>query len=63
MDKWHFPMIQFSYKSETVGNLVKNPEDRSVAVKNLIEKLGGNYLHSIIHMVIMTGFLTSSIHA
>jgi len=34
-------MIQFSYKSETVGNLVKNPEDRSVAVRNLVEKLGG----------------------
>jgi len=34
-------MIQFSYKSETVGNLIKNPEDRSVAVKQLIEKLGG----------------------
>jgi uncharacterized protein with GYD domain len=34
-------MIQFSYKSETVGNLIKNPEDRSVAVRKLIEKLGG----------------------
>ena len=34
-------MIQFSYKSETVEKLIKNPEDRSVAVKNLIEKLGG----------------------
>ena len=37
-------MIQFSYKSETVGNLIKNPEDRSVVVKNLIEKLGGKML-------------------
>jgi len=37
-------MIQFSYKSETVGNLIKNPEDRSVAVKQLIEKLGGKML-------------------
>jgi len=37
-------MIQFSYKSETVGNLIKNPEDRSVAVRNLIEKLGGKML-------------------
>jgi uncharacterized protein with GYD domain len=37
-------MIQFSYKSETVGKLVKNPEDRSVAVRNLIEKLGGKML-------------------
>jgi uncharacterized protein with GYD domain len=37
-------MIQFSYKSATVGNLVKNPEDRSVAIKNLIEKLGGKLL-------------------
>jgi uncharacterized protein with GYD domain len=37
-------MIQFSYKSETVGNLVKNPEDRSLAVKKLIEKLGGKQI-------------------
>lgn len=34
-------MIQFSYKSETVSKLVKNPEDRSIAVRNLIENLGG----------------------
>ena len=34
-------MIQFSYKPETLGKLVKNPEDRSLAVKQLIEKLGG----------------------
>lgn len=37
-------MIQFSYKSEVVGKLIKNPEDRSVAVRNLIEKLGGKML-------------------
>ena len=37
-------MIQFAYKSETVGKLIKNPEHRSVAVKNLIEKLGGKML-------------------
>ena len=37
-------MIQFTYKSETVGNLVKSPEDRSVAVRNLVEKLGGKLL-------------------
>ena len=37
-------MIQFSYKPETVGKLIKNPEDRSIAVKNLIEKLGGKML-------------------
>jgi uncharacterized protein with GYD domain len=37
-------MIQFAYKSDTVGNLVKNPEDRSVAVRNLVEKLGGKLL-------------------
>ncbi len=44
VNKMTLSMIQFSYKSETVGNLVKNPEDRSVAVKNLIEKLGGKLL-------------------
>jgi uncharacterized protein with GYD domain len=37
-------MIQFSYKSETVGNLIKNPEDRTIAVRQLIEKLGGKML-------------------
>jgi len=37
-------MIQFSYKSEIVGKLIKNPEDRSIAVRNLIEKLGGKML-------------------
>jgi uncharacterized protein with GYD domain len=34
-------MIQFCYKSETVGNLIKNPEDRSKAVGKLVEQLGG----------------------
>ena len=37
-------MIQFSYKAETVEKLIKNPEDRSIAVKKLIEKLGGKML-------------------
>lgn len=37
-------MIQFSYKSETVEKLVKNPEDRSIAVKDLVEKLGGKLI-------------------
>ena len=37
-------MIQFSYKPEIVASLVKNPEDRSIAVKNLIEKSGGRML-------------------
>jgi uncharacterized protein with GYD domain len=37
-------MIQFSYKSETVGKLLQSPEDRSVAVKRLIEQLGGKML-------------------
>jgi uncharacterized protein with GYD domain len=37
-------MIQFSYKSETAGNLLKNPEDRSKVVGKLIEQLGGKLL-------------------
>ena len=37
-------MIQFCYKSDTVGNLIKNPEDRSAAVGKLIEQLGGKML-------------------
>lgn len=34
-------MIQFSLKSEIVGRLINNPEDRSIAIRNLIEKFGG----------------------
>jgi uncharacterized protein with GYD domain len=37
-------MIQFSYKSEMVSNLLKNPEDRSAAISNLIEQLGGKMI-------------------
>jgi uncharacterized protein with GYD domain len=37
-------MVQFSYTAAAVQNLVKNPEDRSKAVKALIEKLGGKLL-------------------
>ena len=37
-------LIQFSYNSETAGKLIRNPEDRSVALKNLFEKLGGKLL-------------------
>ena len=37
-------MIQFSYKQETVEKLINNPEDRSIAVRKLIEKLGGKLL-------------------
>lgn len=37
-------MIQFTLKSETVGKLIKNPEDRSIAVRQLVEKLGGKLL-------------------
>jgi uncharacterized protein with GYD domain len=37
-------MIQFSYKHETLGNLLKKPEDRSVVVGKLIEQLGGKMI-------------------
>lgn len=37
-------MIQFSYTPEVVGKLIKNPEDRSLAVKALLEKMGGKML-------------------
>ena len=37
-------MIQFSYSPEIVAKLINNPEDRSIAVKNLVEKLGGHML-------------------
>ena len=37
-------LIQFSYKPEVVAKLIKNPEDRSKAVKDLLEKAGGKML-------------------
>ncbi|MFC2084192.1 GYD domain-containing protein [Bacteroidota bacterium] len=37
-------LIQFSYKPEVLEKLIKNPEDRSVAVKQLIEQAGGRML-------------------
>jgi uncharacterized protein with GYD domain len=37
-------MVQFSYKSDMVEKLIKNPEDRSIAVRKLIEKNGGKML-------------------
>ena len=37
-------MIQFSYTKEAVAALVKKPEDRTAAVSEMIEKLGGRLL-------------------
>jgi uncharacterized protein with GYD domain len=37
-------MIQFSYTPQVVKKLIANPEDRSAAVKKLIEKLGGKLI-------------------
>jgi uncharacterized protein with GYD domain len=34
-------LVQFSYAKEAVAAFVKKPEDRSVPVKALVEKLGG----------------------
>ena len=37
-------LLEFSYTKEAVAALVKKPEDRSVAVGELISKLGGRLL-------------------
>ena len=37
-------MTQFSYTSDAWASLVKNPEDRSVPLKAMIEKLGGKLI-------------------
>lgn len=37
-------MVQFSLNSDIVEKLIKNPEDRSVAVRKMIEQLGGKML-------------------
>ena len=38
-------MTQFSYTAEAWAALVKNPADRSVGVKTLLEKMGGKLHH------------------
>jgi len=38
-------MTQFSYTAEAWAALIKNPADRSVGLKNLLEKMGGTLLH------------------
>lgn len=50
-------LIQFSYKSETVSKLVQNPEDRSIAVRNLIERMGGKLLSFYFTFGEFDGFL------
>ena len=37
-------MVQVSYTKEAVAALVKKPEDRSLAVRPLLEKLGGRLI-------------------
>ena len=37
-------MTQFSLKAEAWAALARNPEDRSVPVKAVIEKLGGRFI-------------------
>jgi uncharacterized protein with GYD domain len=39
-----FYMTQFAYTPEALAALTKNPEDRSVHVKTLFEKLGGRMI-------------------
>ena len=34
-------MVQFSYNSDTVSDLVKNPQDRAAVVRGLAERWGG----------------------
>ena len=38
-------MTQFSYTAEAWAALIKNPADRTVGLKNLVEKMGGKLLH------------------
>src|SRR5947209_10195324 len=37
-------MTQFSYTAEAWTTLTKNPVDRSVALKALVEKMGGRFI-------------------
>jgi len=35
-------MIQFSYSTESVSNMVRNPQDRAAAARAALERLGGS---------------------
>jgi uncharacterized protein with GYD domain len=37
-------MVQFAYTAEALGTMGKNPQDRSVPSRELIEKLGGRLI-------------------
>jgi uncharacterized protein with GYD domain len=37
-------MVQFAYTAEALASLAKNPQDRSVPVKELVQKLGGQFV-------------------
>lgn len=39
-----FYMVQFAYTSESITTMVKNPQDRSILVKAVVEKLGGRMI-------------------
>ena len=39
-------LVQYIYSSESIGELVKNPQDRAAVVKELVEKHGGR-LHCL----------------
>ena len=37
-------MVQFAYTAEALGTIARNPQDRSVPSRELIEKLGGRMI-------------------
>jgi len=37
-------LVQFAYTAESLATMAKNPQDRSVPVKELVQKLGGRLI-------------------
>ncbi len=39
-----FYLVQFAYTAEALGTMAKNPQDRSVPVRDLVQKIGGRLI-------------------
>jgi len=51
-------MIQPSYSTQGIADLVSNPQDRAAAVRPLVERLGGSWRASTSPLVTSTQWLS-----
>jgi len=53
--------VPIFYKSETVGNLIKNLVDRFIEIKKLIDKLGGKLISFYYSCADYDGIITADL--